>query len=70
MSTTAENYGVAKEIYAEVGVDTDEALKLLNVFIAGRLMTSPDLKIQNAVFPEAYRQQEVIRVRPVQEKNL
>ena len=30
MSTTEQNYRIAKEIYAGRGVDTDEALKLLN----------------------------------------
>lgn len=30
MSMTEQNYKIAKEIYAEKGVDTDEALKLLN----------------------------------------
>ena len=30
MSTTEQNYRIEKEIYAGRGVDTDEALKLLN----------------------------------------
>ena len=74
MTVTGENYKAAREIYARAGVDTDEALRLLNEIpvsiIAGRLTILADSRIRIAAFPAAYRQREAIQARRVQRKNL
>ncbi len=61
MSNVSKAYEIAKEVYARIGVDTDQALeKLKNIKISLNCWQGDDLNRKTAVF----RQPAIIREKP------